>query len=202
MVEPATGLTYASANHNKHTTTNWVYRKHLAIFYETLIETIGETGGRTLLDAGCGEGFVVGLLADAYPDLVMTGIDISESAIRYAQKCFGGKARFRVGSLYRLPFSDNSFDTVLCSEVLEHVDDPVRAMAEIKRVSRKHVVTSVPQEPYFRWLNLVGRFLKVSQDPGHVNFWTARTYEAFIRVHFPSPKFIRKQLYQIAVASV
>lgn len=194
--------TYASRNHRKHTTTNWFYRKHLESFYETLIEMIGETGCESLLDAGCGEGFVVDAVTKAFPDIKVTGIDVNEQAVEYAKERFGEKARFRPGSVYKLPFSDKSFDTVLCSEVLEHLDDPNRAMGELKRVARNYVVITVPHEPYFQWLNKLGRLLGVSEDPGHVNFWTSTTFEAFIRAHFNEPKVVRKQLYQIAVASV
>lgn len=202
MSEAVATSTYVSNNLNKHTESNWFYRKHLESFYETLVEAVGETKCESLLDAGCGEGFVVDLLAKAYPDVKITGIDVSEEAIEFAKKNFGDSARFRPGSVYKLPFSDKSFDTVLCSEVLEHLDDPNRAVAELRRVARNYVVISVPHEPYFQWLNNVGQFLRVSEDPGHVNFWTAKTFPAFINAHFSDAKFTLKQLYQIAVAPV
>ena len=39
-------------------------------------------------------------------------------------------------------------------------------------------------------------------DAGHVNFWTSKTFQAFIRSHFDAPTFAWKQLYQLAVAEV
>lgn len=52
-----------------------------------------------------------------------------------------------VASVLGMPFRDNCFDVVLCAEVLEHLpfEDFPRALKEIKRVSRKHVVLSLPQ---------------------------------------------------------
>ena len=200
MSEGVTVDSYRSTNQQKHTATNWFYRKHLDAFYEKLYEMIEATECESLLDAGCGEGFVVDYLAQRNPNLKLTGIDVSSDAIEYAKAHFGEKARFRPGSVYKLPFSDKSFDTILCSEVLEHLDDPNRAVGELKRVARKHVVITVPHEPYFQWLNNLGKLAGVATDPGHVNFWTKNTFQAFIRVHFEAPTFAWKQLYQLASA--
>lgn len=51
-----------------------------------------------------------------------------------------------VASVYALPFSDGEFDTVLCISVLEHLEEPGRAIAEIKRVLKSggHAIVSVP----------------------------------------------------------
>lgn len=202
MSEAVTTKSYESANHTKHTANNWFYRKHLEAFYEHLSDVVDATGCTTLLDAGCGEGFVVDLLTREHPDLKITGVDISDDAIEYAKEHFGEKARFRTGSVYKLPFSDNSFDAVLCSEVLEHVDDPNRAVAELKRVARDYVVITVPLEPYFQWLNNISQWLRLGPELGHVNFWTSRTFPDFIRAHFDDAEFTWKQLYQVAVAKV
>ncbi|UCD06972.1 MAG: class I SAM-dependent methyltransferase [Candidatus Aenigmatarchaeota archaeon] len=53
-----------------------------------------------------------------------------------------------------LKFKDNSFDTVLCQEVLEHIADPVRGMKELWRVAKKRVIITVPLEPNFTLLRL------------------------------------------------
>lgn len=202
MSESITTERFRSTNHNKHTTSNWFYRKHLESFYEKLSEVVEETGCTTLLDAGCGEGFVVDFLSREHPELKISGVDISEEAIEYAKSHFGDDARFRTGSVYKLPYSDKSFDAVLCSEVLEHLDDPNRAVTELKRVARDYVLITVPHEPYFQWLNNVSQWLRLGPDAGHVNFWTSNTFQAFIRAHFDDPKFEWKQLYQITVAKV
>lgn len=202
MSDAVTTDTYESTNLSKHTASNWLYRKHLESFFEKLFEMVSKTECESLLDAGCGEGFVVDFLAERLPDIKITGVDVSEKAIAYANQHFGEKARFRTGSVYKLPFSDKSFDLVLCSEVLEHLDDPNKAVNELKRVARNHVIITVPHEPYFQWLNNLGQLIGVSDDPEHVNFWTSSTFQAFIRAHFDDPTFAWKQLYQIALAKV
>ncbi len=161
-----------------------------------------QAGGASILDAGCGEGHVIDFIARQDPSLRLTGMDLDKEAIAYAEKQFGERATFRTGSLFKLPFSDNSFDTVMCSEVLEHLEDTDRAISELKRVARHHVLITVPREPYFKILNDISRSLGISPDPGHVNFWTKKTFQEFINSHFESPTFAWKHIYQLALAKV
>lgn len=98
----------------------------------------GHCRGR-VLDAGAGRGAYRKLLlqyADCY-----VGVDIGCSA-----------AISTVGDVQRLPFADNSFDTVFCSQVLEHVAEPWLALAEFRRVLRPggKLVLSVP---HMSWLH-------------------------------------------------
>ena len=193
---------YTSPNHRKYTSGSKIYEWHVRAVMERVQEMVAGTEASSLLDAGCGEGFAIDYLARAFPDLKMTGVDLSPEAIAYAQEQFGDRAKFRTGSIYKLPFSDRSFDTVLCSEVLEHVDDPVTAIGELKRVARNYVVITVPREPYFQWLNVIGQKVGVSLDPGHVNFWSRKGFVKFMRYHFEEPSFDWRQLYQFMVAPV
>lgn len=201
MVSPS-AEPYQSANHQKYTHGNRLYQWHLRAFLQRVYALLEHAQPQSVLDAGCGEGFVTRFLAQQNPDLRLTGMDLSPDAVAYAQEHFGDLATFRTGSLYKLPFSDNSFDVVLCSEVLEHLDDTDRAIAELKRVARRHVLITVPREPYFKWLNDIGRSLGVSPDPGHVNFWTKKTFQDFIHSHFEDPVFAWKHVYQMALAAV
>ena len=59
-----------------------------------------------------------------------------------------------VGDAESLPFRDKSFDTVVLGDVLEHLDDPLRAVAEARRVARRRVVATVPSypDPRHRWV--------------------------------------------------
>jgi SAM-dependent methyltransferase len=57
-----------------------------------------------------------------------------------------------------LPFDDKSFDCVMCLDTLEHVDDPHLLLAELLRVSSKHVIVSLPNNwPSFIWSLIDGR---------------------------------------------
>ena len=59
------------------------------------------------------------------------------------------KHNVEVQNVEKLAFNDNSFDTVLCMEVLEHVDNPINALKELKRVNKKRLIISVPYEPWY-----------------------------------------------------
>lgn len=199
--EPSEGR-YTSANHRKYTSGSRIYNWHLGKVFRTVETLVAKSEAQTLLDAGCGEGFAIDFLSGYFPDLRMTGVDVSEAAVAFAREHFGDRARFRTGSLYKLPFSDRAFDTVLCSEVLEHLEDPSAAIEELKRVARNYVIITVPLEPYFEWLNLVARKLSLSIDPGHVNFWTKQGFMTFMRHHFDEPEFSWRHIYQFMIARV
>ena len=94
-----------------------------------------------ILDVGCGEGrHIFGSLQE-YKDVYCVGLD---QDIPSLNKCKEGldffkelntrSTVFMQGSVYKLPFEENSFDLVICSEVLEHLDDYHAAIDEIYRV--------------------------------------------------------------------
>ena len=68
----------------------------------------------------------------------------------------------------QLPFDDGEFDLAAAIEVLEHVPDPERAVAEMARVARRHLLVSVPREPLWRALECRPRLLpaRAGQHPG------------------------------------
>ena len=189
-----------TANEQKYTRNSRIARWHLDSVLQAIYDLLATTGATSILDAGCGEGFVTGYLAARDSTLSLTGVDLNQAAIDYAARRFGKHARFQTGSVYKLPFSDKSFDLVLCSEVLEHLSDPNFAVRELKRVAQSYVLVTVPREPLFKWTNDLSRALGFSMDPGHVNFWTVTSFRKYIRAHFADPTFARKHLiYQLAL---
>ena len=94
--------------------------------------------GMTLLDCGCATGSITVGLAEAVNPGQVTGIDISEIEIERA-KARAADAEmtniaFAVGDIYRLDFADNSFDAVFSHNVLEHTNEPNKALREMYRV--------------------------------------------------------------------
>lgn len=89
--------------------------------------------GIRALDIGCGNGKSTAHLLEQGCEV--TGIDVSETAVRVCQERFPS-ARFVVADASKLPFPDGSFDLVLLVHVLEHLDAPSRqqAMLEAWRV--------------------------------------------------------------------
>jgi ubiquinone/menaquinone biosynthesis C-methylase UbiE len=85
-------------------------------------------------------------------------------------------------SIYELNRADGSFDMVVCLEVLEHLKDPVAALRELLRVSRRDVILSVPREPLWCWLNMMrGKYwASGGNTPGHIQHWSKSAFARFV----------------------
>ena len=112
----------------------------------------------------------------------MNGVDLNPESVELAARRIPS-GTFQVGDLADLPFEDDSFDLVLCLEVLEHIPDPAPALAELARVSRGDIVLSVPSEPWFRLGSLArGKYLEGwGNHPEHVNHWNPRSFRDFLK---------------------
>jgi ubiquinone/menaquinone biosynthesis C-methylase UbiE len=97
--------------------------------------------GMTLLDGGCGPGTITIDLASLVGPGDVVGIDVDQGqvdlACAQARQRGVANVRFEVGDLYALQFPDESFDAVFLHGVLEHLRDPVAALAEAKRVLKR-----------------------------------------------------------------
>lgn len=105
-------------------------------YFREVLEHRGVAGGRAL-DIGCGAGFISEELAAA--GFAVTGIDPSQVAIEAARSHAGKQGlpvEYMVGAGEELPFADAAFDVVFCCDVLEHVRDLDRVIAETARVLR------------------------------------------------------------------
>ena len=91
--------------------------------------------GMDLLDVGCGPGTItVGLAEWVAPGRVI-GIDIAPGIVEEAARAFP-TVHFEVADVYDLPYETDSFDVAHAHQVLQHVTDPVRALREMRRVTR------------------------------------------------------------------
>lgn len=173
-----------TSNYQKHTSGNAVQRRLIERFHAKLTELVKEQDPETVLDAGCGEGFVAEAFLRAMPSLSITGFDPYEPSIK-AARLRNPRGTFQVGDVYDIPFDDNAFDVVCCFEVLEHLHDAPLALEELGRVARKAVVLSVPHEPFFCLANAArGKNLDVTpkgSDPDHRNFWSREAFGRFVQ---------------------
>ncbi len=91
-----------------------------------------------VLDVGCGTGYGSKIVSKIGRVKSYTGIDYSKKTILQAHQHYGAQERiFKVGSAYKIPFSSNNFDTVICIETLEHLNNPDAALKEIWRTLKK-----------------------------------------------------------------
>lgn len=103
------------------------WREELILAGTTLVP------GTRLLEVGCGVGAVLGILGDAFPGIVLAGVDIEERQLGAAGGHLAGlglEADLRVADALNLPYADASFDHVWMMWFLEHLADPVAALGE------------------------------------------------------------------------
>jgi SAM-dependent methyltransferase len=169
-------------NFIKHTSKNPIQRFLINNFYSSLISLAKPLSPKNILDAGCGEGFSLNKLISNNIGEYLEGIENSKEAIALGKKLFP-RTKIKLGSVYDLPYETNYFDLVLCTEVLEHLVDPQKALSEIIRVSKKYIIVSVPNEPFFMLSNFLrGKNLSgLGNDPGHINHWTILTFQKFLK---------------------
>jgi ubiquinone/menaquinone biosynthesis C-methylase UbiE len=131
-----------------------------------------------LLDAGCGEGFVLEQLECGG---LLVGLDVSLAAVKEARSR-RPDAFYCVGDVRDMPFMDCSFSVVLCIEVLEHLGDSKKALNEIARVSSGSCVLSVPDKFLYMAANLL-RLKNLSrwgEDEDHLQSWSGGEFVRFV----------------------
>jgi SAM-dependent methyltransferase len=107
-------------------------------------DAAGVEPGQRVLDVGCGAGALTAVLAGTVGADHVAGVDPSEPFVAAARRRVPG-ADLRVAPAESLPFEDGVFDAALSQLVFHFVDDPPRAVAEMRRVTRPggHVAACV-----------------------------------------------------------
>ena len=103
--------------------------------------------GMSLLDCGCGPGTItIGLAQTVAPGQVV-GIDIEPSMVDRASALGRehglSNVRFQVANVFQLPFPEGSFDAVFAHALLQHLDQPLRALKEMRRVLKSDGVIGI-----------------------------------------------------------
>jgi len=129
-------------------------------------------------EIGCGPGYSTQRLSHLMAETTyFSASEFVEAQLPMARK-LNPELRIFSENVYDLKFKDNEFDLVFLLEVLEHLDEPIMALKEIKRVIRPggHFILGVPREPLWRILNMArGKYLKdFGNTPGHINHWSTR----------------------------
>jgi 2-polyprenyl-3-methyl-5-hydroxy-6-metoxy-1,4-benzoquinol methylase len=171
---------------DKYGSTNPVVRRMMSGFHAALDDLWGRAAPESALDVGCGEGVLTGEWAERLGDRPVVGIDLDDPKLRAE---WTRRARpnltFRAVEATELPFGNGEFDLAAAIEVLEHVPDPERTLAEMARVARRWLLVSVPREPVWRAMNMArGAYLReLGNTPGHVNHWSRRSFAALAARH-------------------
>lgn len=129
----------------------------------TIFEWLGATEGKTILDCGCGRGFYLKMLRHV-GDARLAGIDLELPYLRKAWRNTAGLPGITISnaSIYELPFADETFDAVILSEVLEHVEREADGLAEVCRVLKPDglAILTVPHANYPFWWDPINKTLQ------------------------------------------
>lgn len=168
-------------NFIKHTSKNPIQRLLINNFFHGLTSLIEPLKVNSILDAGCGEGFTMNKIQKEKICKKIEGIEYSKQAVDLGKKIYPD-LEIKQESIYNLSYKNNSFDLVICTEVLEHLENPQKALQEMLRVSKKYLLISVPNEPLFMLSNFIrGKNIsRLGNDIGHINHWNILSFKKFL----------------------
>lgn len=153
----------------------------------TLLRVLGDRKDRCILDLGCGSGHLASQLLDR--GFNVYGVDPSESGIAIARSRWPERFHLVNPSTWTLPenIRELPFDTVISTEVIEHLYDPVkfvRSCASVLPLGGELII-STPYHGYLKNLALAlagamdNHFTALWQG-GHIKFWSRKTLEALL----------------------
>ncbi len=156
-------------------------------------EMVGPSIGLEIVEVGSGGGHVLGMFRDAK----LTAIDVSQVYLDTARKnLVDCDVEFIKGEVDKLDLPAKSFDRVICTEVLEHTQDPEAVLAALAKllVPTGVAVITVPNDPLILRLKgavrvtpvgwLLGRRVNWGGDEFHIHQWTPREFRLVLERHF------------------
>lgn len=162
-----------------------------------LIKFTTNHAGKKILDIGCATGEYCKKLSEI--GFKCTGVDINPEYILKAKQK-GIDAHIMDGET--LDFPNNSFDTVILFEVLEHVNNPKIVLKEAKRVAGKNVLISVPNCTEFTLLRAFNLTYDHFLDLDHINFFNKNDMEDLLSNCFNRFKVEEKELIGMNVVGL
>lgn len=188
-------------NHfDKHNSKNIIVKWLMKKFHQKMFDLIREANPSSILDVGCGEGFTTSEIKKEFPHILITGCEFEREALVTA-KLRNPSITFIEGSIYSLEQFSNSKDLILASEVLEHLEEPHKAIKEVKRRTKKWCLFSVPNEPWWRVANIIrgSYLLDLGNTPGHIQHWGRFKFKKMLKKEFKEVKIKNVLLWNIAL---
>lgn len=154
-------------------------------FFNSIKELVQDLDVQNILEVGCGPGFSTQKLKQMLNRKHFEASDVDSELVEGA-KNRNPNVKIIQESIYNLKRQNNSFDLVIALEVLEHLQEPEKALREIQRISTKYILVSVPNEPIWRILNMARlKYLKnFGNTPGHLQNFSKSDFKNFVSKHF------------------
>ena len=191
-----------STNIRKYKTKNPLKKYVIANFLDEIITKLRECCAKSVLDVGSGEGIASEMIRKNVTENIDM-LDVSIDNLKIA-KNYNIKSNIICGSIYNLPFHDNAYDTIMCLEVLEHLEEPEKALKEIKRVSRSYAIISVPYTLIFRIGNLFSlkNLSNFGEAPDHKISFNKGTFERMLQMEFEHVEVTKKHFWLIGKVKI
>jgi len=170
--------------YDKYNSKNPIARLLMRGFLNGITELYNFIKPASVLEVGCGEGELANYLLQ-HSSKRPQRFEASDLSLDVVSAGSDPLIKFRESSIYELLYSKNSFDLVVCSEVLEHLEYPQRGLAEIARVAKKGVLLSTPWEPVWQLLNLArGKYvMNFGNTPGHIQHFSRQGLIELAQTH-------------------
>ncbi len=147
-------------------------------YHQNIIDLCKQYCGKRVLDFGCAIGNCMAVLQKLGYDCV--GVDTNFAYIAIAAK--KNLEVYHIENI--LPFPDKSFDTVIMFEVVEHLQNPIEVLEEVKRVARKNIFFTVPNCEGFNELKTGGLAYEHFFDLDHKNYFTPDSLSTLLSKSF------------------
>lgn len=129
----------------------------------TIFEWIPSDDDAVILDCACGRGFYLNMFRFV-SQCRLVGLELEDEIIRKAQRNVGHLPKLLLtnANIYQMPYPDNTFDGVILSEILEHIDHDVEGLREVYRVLKPGgvVAITVPNANYPFWWDPINKTLE------------------------------------------
>lgn len=185
---------------DKHNSKNPILRRLMKNFYNTFIDSVKDEDISTLVDVGCGEGHLTNILTAYFKNngknVSITALEYEPETVDLANKLYTS-LNVKKGDILNL---EGNYDLLISSEVLEHIDDFDKAIANCKNAA-PICIFSVPHEPWFRIANVCRlKYLRrFGNTPGHVNNWSKKRFSKLLSKHFSSVEIKTTGLWSVAI---
>ncbi len=178
---------WAGNHYDKYGSRNPIVRWLMNGFEQALDDLFRMADVESVHEIGCGEGhWTLKWLSEG---IAARGSDFSQQIISVAKENAARlqlPAQVRPASIYDLKAPEDGAELVVCCEVLEHLEQPGRAVEILSTLAKPWLLASVPREPIWCALNLArGKYVaSLGNTPGHVQKWSARGFVRLLSERF------------------
>lgn len=176
-----TGSRAQGYNTHWHTFNERTLGEALAMIDVVALRSVPERSGRLprVLDVACGTGILLRRLVDQVPGAEAYGVDASEDMLAQARAALKGRPHVHVervevgtGETASLPFAQESFDLITCTNALHDMPDPVATLAGLRRLlapgGQLVVEDFGRRKPVFLWAAFEWLLRRIEGSPVHV----------------------------------